>query len=446
MNTKELFLTTPPRRLFFIAALPGAISMLASALYSFFDGVFVGQFLGDRAFAAINLAIPFVILNFALSDLIAVGSSVPISIKLGQKKDKEADEIFSTAVLLILMTGIAMGAFLYFGSPYLLTLLGAEGELCELAVSYIRVYAIFSPFTTLTFAVDNYLKISGKIKYSMFLNILLSAMTVLLEFLFLFVFKFSIVGAALASCLSMVVMILFAFAPFLFRKLQLTFTQPRFSKAILIQILSCGTPVFLSNIAGRITSIAMNAALLATGGENAVATWGILMYVGELVQPIVYGICDALSPAIGYNWGAGYTDRVKAFAKYIYLASATVSCLAGVLMLIIPGPLASLFTKNTDPLFLAEVNRALRIYALSRFTTWFAFATQIYLTAVDKPVFATLLSIFSSLIFPLTLIALLYPLGLFGLWLNPTVAAFLTAALALFLFGRFSKELKRKSL
>lgn len=96
MNSTVLFSKTPPLKLFFLASIPGAISMLASALYQTIDGVFVGQFLGATAFAALNLAMPFVIINFSLADLIGVGSAVPISVCLGQKKHRKPT-IFSPA-------------------------------------------------------------------------------------------------------------------------------------------------------------------------------------------------------------------------------------------------------------------------------------------------------------------------------------------------------------
>lgn len=444
MNAKDLFLKTSPLRLFFLTALPGAISMLASALYGIFDGVFVGNIVGDTAFAAINLAFPFVILNYALSDLIAVGSAVPISIALGKKEDERANHIFSASVILIIITGLAMGLFLYTASPLFMKLLGAKGELAELAVSYVRVYALFSPLTTMTFAVDNFLRISGKIKFSMFLNVGMSLGTIVLEFVFLFYLQLGIAGAALASCLSMAVMVIIAITPFLLRRLQLKFMRPTFSRALLKQIIACGSPAFLSNIAGRITSIVMNAALLSTGGQDAVSIWGILMYVGETIQPIVYGMCDALSPAIGYNYGAGLFSRVKTLARYIYTASAIVSLFAALLMLFVPEMLVSLFTKNTAPEFVSEATAALRIYAFSRFTVWFSFATQIYMTAVDRPLFATVISLASSLVIPVALVFLLSSLGLTGLWLNPTLTAALTALLALILFLRFQKKMPKE--
>lgn len=120
MNTRFLFTHMPPGRLFLITAGPGAVGMLASVLFYMVDGIFIGRYLGETAFAALNLALPFVIINFSLSDLIGVGSSVPIAIKLGEKKNHTANNIFTCACVLTFLTSIGVGALLYFGGPYLL--------------------------------------------------------------------------------------------------------------------------------------------------------------------------------------------------------------------------------------------------------------------------------------------------------------------------------------
>ena len=205
MESKALFSKTPPVKLFFIAAFPGAVSMLASALYQMMDGVFVGRFLGETPFAALNLAMPFVIINFALADLIGVGSSVPISVSLGRKKEQEANNIFTCACLMIFIAGIVMGIILYAAAPFLMRAMGADGDFADFAVQYLRVYAICSPVTTIVFAMDNFLKICGKINTSMFLNIFMSVLSVGLEFLFLAVLKWGIWAAALATCTGMMV-------------------------------------------------------------------------------------------------------------------------------------------------------------------------------------------------------------------------------------------------
>ncbi len=444
MEHKEYFLKTNVWRLFFMAALPGAISMLASALYGLFDGIFVGQILGDTAFAAINLAFPFVIINFAISDLIAVGSAVPISIALGRQEEKEANNIFTCALLMIMGAGVVMGALLYFGSPYLLAFLDASEEAQRLAVQYIRVYAIFSPLITGGFALDNYLRISGKTKFGMWLSIAVSIATALLEFIFLFVLKFDIWGAALASCLSMLAFVLIAFLPFALGKFTLHLTKPKFSKKTTVQIIKCGTPIFLANISGRVTSVVMNKALISMGGDSAVAIYGIQMYLGEVLNPVIYGICDSTQPAIGYNWGAKRLDRVKKLAKCIFSASAIVSIISFLAMWFMPNILISLFTTSTDTAFLNEATKALKIFAISKLFFWFAFATQSYMTAVGKSFYATLISVGSAFIFPMIFIFSLDSIGLTGLWLNAPITMALCCVMSVIILIVFKKEMNKK--
>ena len=228
MNSVELFSKTPPLKLFFLASVPGAVSMLASALYLTIDGVFVGQFLGATAFAAINLAMPFVVINFSLADLIGVGSAVPISIALGAGKEKEANNIFTCACILIFAAGILIGGILFLLAPLLIRLMGADGEFAGLAIEYLRVYALCSPLTTAVFALDNYLRICGYIRGSMLLNILMSVLSMVLEFLFLAVFHWGVWAAALAVSAAMMICAVIAFIPFLRGKALLRFCRPRF--------------------------------------------------------------------------------------------------------------------------------------------------------------------------------------------------------------------------
>ena len=443
MGSKTLFAKTPPVKLFFIAAIPGAVSMLASALYGLLDGIFVGQFLNETAFAALNLAFPFVVINFSLADLIGLGSAVPIAISLGKKEEQEANNIFSCACIMIVATGALIGGILYASAPALIGMLGAEGELAHMAVQYMRVYAICSPVTTIVFAMDNYLRICGQIKRSFTLNILMAVIGAVLEFTFLFIFKWGIWGAALATCSGMLICALLALYPFLRSRLQLRFCRPRFSLELIRQIITCGSPNFLNNIAGRITSILMNIVLLDMGGSSAVSIYGILMYLGEIVQPILYGVCDSLQPAVGYNWGAGNYERVKAIEKCCFTASAIVSVTATIIMLVIPEQLSSLFIKDPTQSFLTEAGTALQLFSLTYITRWFSFATQSYMIAVDKPVSASIISVSTALMFPLILIGALWPLKLTGLWLNSTVTAALAGILAVIVMLKFRKEFNR---
>ncbi len=444
MDSKYLFSSVAPTKLFFIAAIPGAISMLASALYQLLDGIFVGQLLGDTAFAALNLAMPFVIINFALADLIGVGSSVPISISLGKKEEEEANNIFTCAVFMIIGAGVLVGLILFAAAPLLIRLMGAEGVFAEYAVQYLRVYAVCSPVTTIVFAMDNYLRICGQIRGSMYLNILMSALSAILEFLFLGVLGFGIWGAALATCLGMMICALIALYPFLRGKLLLRFRRSRFSIRLIRQIISCGSPNFLNNIAGRITSILMNAILLRIGGENAVSVYGILMYADGFIQPLLYGMCDSLQPAVGYNWGAGNYRRVSAIERCCFTASGILSVLSAAVLFLFPGQITHLFVGGDSTELLLMAEGALRLFAATYLTRWFSFATQSYMLAVEMPVYASIISVSTALLFPVILIVALWPLGLTGIWMNFAGTALLAAVLALFLLSRFQKEMKRR--
>ena len=440
MDQNALFAKTPPGKLFLIAAIPGAIGMLASALYQLIDGILVGQVLGEAAFAAINLAMPFVIINFALADLIGVGSSVPISVRLGQGDKDAANNIFSCACLMIVGTGFLIGAVLFFTAPLLFRLLGAEGDLIGLAVQYLRVYALFSPLTTIIFASDNYLRICGKIRMSMWLNILMSILTAALEFTLLVVLDLGIWAAALASSLGMVACVVIAMYPFARGKLPLQFCRPKFSLPMVKQIVACGSPNFLNNISGRITSIIMNAVLLRAGGQNAVSIYGILMYVDGLIQPLMYGACDSLQPAVSYNWGAGNRGRILAIEKYCFSAAAGISLLSAVFLFLFPGAVTTLFLSDMDAAFLATAQTAIRLFALTYLTRWFSFASQSLMTALERAGEASLISSSTALIFPVLLLAVLSPIGLTGIWLNFAGSSLLAGLLSGFLLLRFWKR------
>lgn len=443
MNSTALFAKTPPLKLFFLASLPGAISMLASALYQTVDGIFVGQYLGATAFAALNLAMPFVIINFSLADLIGVGSSVPISVYLGKRQEHEANNIFTCACLMIVIAGVLIGGLLFAAAPLLIRLMGADGEFASLAVQYLQVYALSSPLTTIIFAVDNYLRICGYIRGSMFLNILMSGLSAVLEFLFLGVFHWGIWGAALATCSGMLICALIAFIPFFRKRALLRFCRPRFSGKMIRQIVACGSPNFLNNIAGRITSILMNAILVRLGGETAVSVYGILMFADGFVQPLMYGMCDSLQPAVGFNWGAEKYSRVRAIEKCCFIASGIVSLLAVFVIALFPSQITRLFVANAGQDILSISVGALQLFSLTYLTRWFSFATQSYMLAIEKPLPASLISVSTALIFPVILIGALWPLGLTGLWLNFAGTAVLAAVLSIVILNKLRPELSQ---
>lgn len=443
MDSTAIFSGMRPLKLFFFASVPGAVSMLASALYQTIDGVLVGQFLGATAFAAINLAMPFVIINFSLADLIGVGAAVPIAICLGRKETGEACNIFTCACLMIVGTGFIIGGALFAAAPGLMELMGADGEFAALATQYLQVYAVCSPVTTIVFAADNFLRICGFIRGSMFQNLLMSVLSAILEFIFLGVFRWGVWGASLATCIGMLVCAVIAFIPFFSGKAILRFCRPHFHIEMVKKIIVCGSPNFLNNIAGRITSILMNAILVRLGGETAVSVYGVLMFVDGFVQPLLYGMCDSLQPAVGYNWGAGKFSRVRAIEKCCFVASGVVSLASAAAITLFPEEITGLFIADAGAQTTALSVSALYLFSITYVTRWFSFAAQSYMLAVEKPVAASLISVSTALLFPVILIGALWPLGITGIWLNFPATALLAAVLSLVILLKLRRELGR---
>ncbi len=446
MDYKVLYEKTSPTKLFFTAAIPGIISMVVSALYQIIDGAIVGQVLGATAFAAVNLVMPLVVINFSIADMIGIGSSVPIAIKLGQKDGTTANNIFSSACLMIAGAGVVIGAILFLSAESLVRFMGAEEEIVDMSAQYLRVYAVSAPFTTIMFAVDNYLRICGKLRYSMFLNILMSVISAGLEIVFLLVFHMNIAGASLSSCIAMLVCAILGFIPFLRGKTQLRFARPRLNRAVLASILSNGAPAFLNNIASQITAIIINVFLLRMGGTMAVAAYGVLMMADSLILPMLYGLCDSLQPAVGYNYGAGNYSRIWAIERRCFTFSGVLSIVMTVVLLLLAKPIVGIFIKAEDTALIAMSVHALFLFAFTYLTRWISLATQSFMSAIEKPGYATTISLSISLIFPILFLFVLSPFGLDGLWLNMPLTCLLAAILAVVLFVVYYKRWRRDGL
>lgn len=441
MDSNKLYSETPPVRLFFKAAIPGVVGMFAMSIYNIIEGIFVGQFIGGNAFAAMNLAMPLVFITFALSDMIGVGSSVPISIAHGKGNTERANNIFSCSVFLIVSAAVVTGTLMFLFAPYLIKLMGAEDEVARLAVIYLRINAVMNPLTALVFAMDNYMKICGFIRRSMTLNIFMSCLQICLLILFVVVLELGLVGSALAINLGMATCSIIALIPFARGKALLKFRKPKFELLILKETVACGSPTFLNNIAGRLFSLLMNVLLIRMGGTLAVSTFSVLMYCSDLVQPFLYGLCDSMQPAIGFNWGAEKYKRVKSLVKCVFTSTAVVSAGAVILMFFFPKQIASVFVNSKDIALLELSTHALRLFSIEFLFWWFGYASQSFYNAVEKPKNATIITLSTAIIFPLIMVAMLWPLGLDGLWLNQAASYVPVAIIAFIMLRRTQKEL-----
>ena len=343
------------------------------------------------------------------------------------------------------------GCVMFFAAEPLAYLMGADDALAQTAARYIRTYALCSPLSAIFFAMDNYLRISGYVRMSMCINLFCNAATLVLLTVFLLVCEMDVVGSALACCIAMCICSVIAMVPFLRGKALLHFVRPHLSFAMIRQIIACGSPAFLSNIAGRVTSILMNISLMTLGvrflgeggGTTAVAAYSVLMYSGEMCQPLLYGMGDSLSPALGYNRGAGSHARVTAIARCGYIGAAAVSFAAAAVLFFFAHPIAALFVDAGDAALLQLSSEALRLFSVTYLLRWFPIITQSFLSAIEKPVHATILSTSIAMVFPVLMLALLWRLGLTGIWLNMAGTTALAAVLGVFLLRHVIRSDRR---
>ena len=333
-------------------------------------------------------------------------------------------------------------------------MMGADDALLDTSVRYLRTFALCSPLSTIFFAMDNYLRISGFVKTSMVINVCCNFLTIGLLVFFLLGCQMDVAGSALATSISMCSCSIVAMIPFLRNKALLKFIKPRITFGMIKTIAACGSPIFLSNISGRITSILINISLMTLGakvlgeggGTTAVAVYAILMYASDLCWPLLFGISDSLSPAIGYNWGARNYRRVRQIAGTGFASTALVGLISTSLLFFFPETIAALFARAEDAHLLEISAQAIRIFALAYLFRWLVVMSQSFLSAVQKPAQATIISVGTALIFPVLLLGALWSFELNGIWFNFVGVNILSGVLSVVLLTQLEKEIKKAPL
>lgn len=435
MNS-DLFIKLPPTKLFFRCAVPAVITSVFGALYSVVDGVFVGRFLGENALAAVNLIMPIIMIVEALSNMIATGASVIISILLGQQKREDAARVFSFSVKNILLFSCVIGVVGFFCASSFVTLIapGANQEAIRLSTDYLQIYALFAPLVTIYFATDNFLRVCGKQKISMAISVATQAANVILDFILIVILHQGVKAAAIASCVSIAAGSVVTLVLFLGKRMDVYYTKENISARQFLRITANGSSEFFSNIAASVMSVVMNLFLLKYGGITAVAAFSIVMYVDSIIGMLNFGMCDSLQPAISYCYGAGQLNRMKAIFRRVLIAVSLTSVVTFFFMLLAGPHVAKLFIKPGNTELLRISVTAIRIFSFSYLVGWVDLCFSSYFTALDRPVRSLLLSFFGTMVFPIVFLFLLTAVwGLNGVWLMTSVAAVASGLLALLL-------------
>ena len=434
----EIFEKLPPTKLFFRCAVPSMITMAFGALYQIADGLFVGRFIGENALAAVNLIMPIIMTVFAFSNMIATGASVRISVLLGEKNRERASRVFSYSLKIIFILSCILGVLGYvFAKPFVCFLSpGATEEAVEYGITYIRIYAIFSPLMPIGFATDNFLRVCGKENLSMWIGIGTQALNIALDVILIAFLGQGIWAAAFTSCIAMALGSVITLCLFRKKRLDLYYTRKNISAKQFFTILANGSSEFFSNISMSVMSVVFNFFLLKYGGTTGVAAFSVIMYVDSIIGMLVFGMCDALQPAISYCYGAGLMEKVKAIFKRIILGASVLSVLSMLFMLFLGRFVAPLFVKPEDVELLAVSITGMQLFSFSYLTGWVDMCFSSYFTALERPARSLVTSFFGTLVFPIGFLFVLSPIWkLNGVWLTSlascTASSILTVILTI---------------
>ena len=439
----EIFEKLPPTKLFFRCAVPSMITMAFGALYQIADGLFVGRFIGGDALAAVNLIMPIIMIVFGFANLIATGASVRIAVLLGEKNREEASRVFTFTLKVIFLISCLLGVLgLLFAESFVRFLApGATEQAIEYGITYTRVYAAFAPLMLIYHATDNYLRVCGKEKISMWLSVGTQAFNIVLDVILIVFLGQGVWAAAFTSCLAMALGSVITLFMFRKKRMDLYYIKGRIKRAVFLRILANGSSEFFSSISMSIMSIVFNFFLLKYGGTTAVAAFSVIMYVDSIVGMLVFGMSDSLQPAISYCYGAGLMDKVKAIFRRVIWGAVMLSAASLLFMFFAGQYVAPLFVEPEDAELLNVSIIGMKLFSLSYLTGWVDMCFSSYFTALERPARSMLVSLFGTLIFPISALCIMAPLlKLNGVWLSVLISCTLSAIFTLVLYITIRKN------
>jgi len=424
-------------------ALPASIGILVMSLNMIVDTIFVGQWIGSLAIAAITVVLPIVFLISSLGMGIGIGGSSIISRALGAKAAEKAyltfgNQIFLTLVLSILFVLVGI----LFNEPILL-LFGANGDILAPATSYFNVVLYGVPFLAFAMMGNPVIRAEGKPKFAMYAMIIPAISNILLDIVFIKFLGLGMFGAGLATSISYAACGLFIFGFFLSKKSELSILAKNFilSFSIVKEIVQLGGVTVARQGTISVLMIVLNATLFTYGGENAIAVYGIINRVMMFALFPVLGVTQGFLPIAGYNIGAKNNDRVRKVIKMAIIYGSVVASLIFLGIICFPEAIARLFTS--DVALIDETPKALLYVFLATPVITAQLIGSAYFQAAGKALPALVLTLLKQGVFLIPLVYILPKFfGLNGVWFSFPVADVLaTLVTLLFLKSEVRKHL-----
>ncbi|MDE6763868.1 MAG: MATE family efflux transporter, partial [Oscillospiraceae bacterium] len=331
--------------------LPSIIMMIFTSLYGVADGFFVSNFAGKNPFTAVNFIMPFLMILGAMGFMFGTGGSALIAKTMGEGDSEEANRRFSLLIYTTIVCGAAVAVLgMIFIRPVAM-IMGAEGELLENCVLYGRIILIALPFYMLQFEFQSFFSTAEKPRLGLAVTVAAGMANIIGDALLVAVFRFGIVGAAAATAISqamggLIPLIYFAFP----NKSRLKLTKTRLDFRVLGKVCTNGSSELMSNVSMSLVNMLYNVQLMKYAGEDGVAAYGVLMYVGLVFLAAFIGYSVGTAPIVSFHYGAEDHDELKSLLKK---SSVIISAFAVIMFIAaecLARPLAEIFTGYDEGL------------------------------------------------------------------------------------------------
>ena len=412
--------------------IPSIIMMIFTSIYSVVDALFVSNFVGKTSFAAVNLITPVLVITSSVGFMIGSGGSARVAMLLGERKTKDANLVFSMLIYVTGIFGIILSILGFIFMDKIAAFLGAEGKLSQDAAFYGRLLICACPFFMMQNIFQSFLVVAEKPKMGLVLTIGAGITNIILDALFIVIFKWGLLGAALATCISQVLgggipLLYFCFP----NKTALRFGKFVMQMRELFKACTNGSSELVTNISVAFVSILYNYQLVKIAGENGIASYGALMYVSCIFAAVFIGYGIGTSPVISYHYGAENKDEVKNLLKKNMIFAAVSGIVLFLVSEMLSSPVAKIFTGYDDALF-EITKRAFVLYSFSYIFAGLNTIASAFFTALNNGFVSALISLSRTFVFNIVFVFLL-PMffSLDGIWLCCACAEICTLIISL---------------
>lgn len=441
-------------------AIPCIISLLVGALYNIVDQIFIANasYLGSYGNAANTVVFPLTVIALAIAVMIGDGCCAFVSLSLGRNNPDKAKKSVGNSIIMVIAGSLLLCVVYLIFSDQIIAMFGGtvNAETFRYSKEYFFYITLGIPFYMFGQALNPVIRADGSPKFAMASTLAGAVINIILDPIFIFVFKWGMMGAAVATVLGQVVTAFLAIWYILNMKL----VKPnkgdfKIKGDICRKTLILGITSLLSQISLVAAMAAINNMIRKYGAVDPVfgqeqyaqipmAVVGIVMKFFQIVISIVVGMAAGCIPLVGFNMGACKKDRVKELFKKLLIAEATVGLVAVVIVELFPQQLINIFGAANESAYYTEFAiKSFRIYLCMMILACVNKACFIFLQAMGKAMESTVLSMIREIVFGVGF-ALLLPLffGLDGVLYSMPLSDALTFVIASFLIIRTYKQLK----